>query len=549
MERITDRLCIREPRLSPDDQASSIQAIALHSNESVPSCCLPPETLSQIFLTLAAFAHPGPWGKYPDTKDYCRHWTNVAHVCQLWRTVALNCALLWTTLPLISPAFTLGILGRTKHAPLSIDFDHSDSLDGIPDIAMEMLKQIFYQRHRLREVQLKYDPLKVPGMGPFLLEYCRSAPVLEKLVISCVRNCDQHFPLDLLHEGAPLLQELVLLRCGPLKIAPSSANLKRVRLHLPTYKPDLLSVLSGMPVLEDLSLSGALHSSQSTLQNVSSSQSLNHHAVLPVLTELRLDSHSSTIRQFLQLVTFPELRSMILLFGDTEMSSPHPDIVSGILQSIRVAALENGGARSIVEGDPLSLAVSGDDSCDFKFITIEFEVQEFQRGTRTTSLHLEFQPFETSIKAYLLELGQRVDLSSLLTLEIYFDSDIRQHVWTSVFSGCANLRKIFLFHSPCLQYLLRLLRPLPSKAEKDGHTAQRFLPPFLPALKTIELHCGCLSGTRWIFPSELVKTMQLRSTSSCPIEELILNQCPRFDRQEEEALQQVKYLTVIRVDK
>ncbi|TEB27631.1 hypothetical protein FA13DRAFT_1607377, partial [Coprinellus micaceus] len=84
-------------------------------NQVTPICCLPPEILSKIFLTLSAVTprhHP---------RDSVS-WFRVSHVCVHWRSVALSCSDLWANLRFVSPAFTELMLDRAREALLSVVF-------------------------------------------------------------------------------------------------------------------------------------------------------------------------------------------------------------------------------------------------------------------------------------------------------------------------------------------------------------------------------------------------------------------------------------------
>ena len=92
-------------------------------------------------------------------------WVNVSYICQYWRSVALNCANLWTHLFFVSSQWMDELLRRSKMAPLIIRIDfycpksgpgntfHSlekalDHMEHIQDLWIDChSKDIFYMIH------------------------------------------------------------------------------------------------------------------------------------------------------------------------------------------------------------------------------------------------------------------------------------------------------------------------------------------------------------------------------------------------------------------
>jgi hypothetical protein len=111
-----------------------IRAWKSRHNTASPSCRLPPETLSQVFLTLAA------------SIDDPREWTNVTCVCRYWRSTALQCTGLWTNPPIIN-TFTEAILPRSKSAPISFLLVEQEGSAGE---YKAIIPKVCSQRHRLK---------------------------------------------------------------------------------------------------------------------------------------------------------------------------------------------------------------------------------------------------------------------------------------------------------------------------------------------------------------------------------------------------------------
>ncbi|KZV63398.1 hypothetical protein PENSPDRAFT_709330 [Peniophora sp. CONT] len=106
-----------------------------HRNAGVMSCSLPAEVLTTVFLFASRLSdwQPTKLGGKIDSG-----WTNLVHVCSLWRQVSLNAAILWSEIPCfgLSRKIALPYLLRSKGLPLALTFN-ALSLSDYPSGAEE----------------------------------------------------------------------------------------------------------------------------------------------------------------------------------------------------------------------------------------------------------------------------------------------------------------------------------------------------------------------------------------------------------------------------
>ncbi|KZV63397.1 hypothetical protein PENSPDRAFT_669712 [Peniophora sp. CONT] len=101
--------------------ASYLALAKKHRNAGALGCILPAEVLTTVFLFASMLPDWKPT-KLDGTID--AGWTNVAHVCSLWRKVALNAAVLWREIPCfgLAPKAALPYLLRSKGLSLTLTF-------------------------------------------------------------------------------------------------------------------------------------------------------------------------------------------------------------------------------------------------------------------------------------------------------------------------------------------------------------------------------------------------------------------------------------------
>lgn len=167
-------------------------------NSLCPISRLPPEVLSEVFLDLADQLQAQDRFKV-DFK-----WVSVAHVCRLWRNIALQHGRLWGKVDMANPGRALECVDRSNGAPLAIRHSFVGSMADLPDPFTD-------SSHRYRELHLR---AKDGQLGPNVLQVLNSpihAPVLESLVLEVSDNYPEYtLPPTLFDYKAPSLTRLQL---------------------------------------------------------------------------------------------------------------------------------------------------------------------------------------------------------------------------------------------------------------------------------------------------------------------------------------------------
>jgi len=105
----------------PQVASTRSQELSLPGPHSIP-CRLPPELLTAIFLHYVQ-----QYERFPFYTTGVLPWVNISYVCRYWRSVALNCANLWSHLFFASSEWMDGLLRRSKTVPLIIHIDFFQS--------------------------------------------------------------------------------------------------------------------------------------------------------------------------------------------------------------------------------------------------------------------------------------------------------------------------------------------------------------------------------------------------------------------------------------
>ncbi|KDQ63102.1 hypothetical protein JAAARDRAFT_366821 [Jaapia argillacea MUCL 33604] len=182
-----------------------VRGLRSRRNVHAPVSRLPPELLTRIFSELC-------WtdqSSFPNSSYHIRQeprryfWIKVTHVCRLWRSVAIECASLWSRIPFFFPKWIPEMLSRSRGVQLVVE--------QIPRSEVGNLGVVLQQLERIRvltmdavshaELQLISDQVQTPV-----------APCLESLSISSLDlNRDDPSPfLNLFRLSTPRLKTLRL---------------------------------------------------------------------------------------------------------------------------------------------------------------------------------------------------------------------------------------------------------------------------------------------------------------------------------------------------
>lgn len=242
----------------------------LHSrwNTLSPVSRIPPEILCEIFLQLKALDrvedHLDVYGQDAFHNHLGTPWQVVSHVCQTWRSVALNCAALWSRISFAWDAEHISeFASRSKQANLEI-YNASD-----PE-----------KDHIFARLFPRIEVLHVHALEDWDWNFCDSAdlsaPLLKDLTfIGNVHiNYDNISLAGLLCSGAaPQLQKLHLVdHAVDWPDTFRHPNLKYLHIDASCCLPPnngtcarLLAALAAMPHLETLKLLGCLPSDLESL--------------------------------------------------------------------------------------------------------------------------------------------------------------------------------------------------------------------------------------------------------------------------------------------
>ena len=177
---------------------------------------LPPEVLSEVFLDLAEQLQAQDRFKVDFT------WVTLAHVCRLWRHVALQHGRLWGKVDITKSDRTRVFVDRSNGAPLAIRQSFTTSLAELPPAFTD-------SSYRYRELHLR---AKEGQLGPNVLQVLNSpahAPVLESLVLEVSDNYPEYtLPPTVFDYKAPALTRLQLQNVRmewPTSLFPSLTHL------------------------------------------------------------------------------------------------------------------------------------------------------------------------------------------------------------------------------------------------------------------------------------------------------------------------------------
>ena len=193
-----------------------ISSLKSRRNSLCPVSRLPPEVLSEVFQDLVEQLQSQDRFKV-DFK-----WISVAHVCRLWRSIALQHGRLWGKIDMTKPDRTMAFVDRSNGAPLAIRQFFTGSLADLPTAFTD-------PSYRYRELHLR---AKEGQLGPNVLQVLNSpvhAPVLESLVLEVSDNYPEYtLPPTVFDYKAPALTRLQLQNVRmewPTSLFPSLTHL------------------------------------------------------------------------------------------------------------------------------------------------------------------------------------------------------------------------------------------------------------------------------------------------------------------------------------
>ncbi|KIP05546.1 hypothetical protein PHLGIDRAFT_36379 [Phlebiopsis gigantea 11061_1 CR5-6] len=259
--------------------------------------CLPPELLAEIFRV---------WIDATKNLPYLSHrWIKIAHVCHLWREVALSSPRLWSDLTIGTIDWTREMLARSKQAPLSILLSSLYSHPWSP----EAFRLVLGELSRIE----KFEICGVDLIARQLV-LCPSAPLLHSLIFTGLErplyNPGNYTTRD--RTVATAFEAVDLPKLSYLELKESHVSwssplfkpaLTRLLFHESgTRYPDtdfaqVLRVLESMPLLQTLDLAGVL---PILPDDESPLPVLDHYISLPALQTLAIAGRAKSCAFLLQ---------------------------------------------------------------------------------------------------------------------------------------------------------------------------------------------------------------------------------------------------------
>lgn len=268
---------------------------------------LPSEILCQIFIHAVAFPADSARSIWPGSLAY--GWISVAHVCRLWRAVALSCPTLWNHIRVtINYDWMATLFSRSKEVPLVLSVSSDLFGHHIPSFVSRTSVEnlVSLHSHRVRVLELRI-------LREVDIDICRSAvkgpmPLLESLTVDCRGTKDVESALigqsveHLLYDANPPRLQVLNLYAVPLnwrKLSVPSLtclSMRRNRGNIPTLD-DFLVALAHMPLLQKLVVFYA----------EGSTATLAAHVMLPHLRVLDITAGVPFCTDLLRLLDTPAL--------------------------------------------------------------------------------------------------------------------------------------------------------------------------------------------------------------------------------------------------
>ena len=290
----------------------AIRALKSRRNSLAAISRLPPEILSKIFVCCAATYKP-----VQPTMD----WVKVSHVSRHWRTVAIGCPRLWTTLVFARPRWVEEMLKRSKMAPLVINAEFGY----LGPKSTEAVQLTMNHISRVRELNIVSAS---SSFGKLFSNVPRAAPMLQVLVLSTSTNHyaepfrdNYSIPPGLFIDDSSQLRRLELIQCNLDWTSHLLKGLTHLKIHdtAPGTRPStllFLDVLEQLPTLTVLDLKDALPH----VVDGSSAMSYQRTVELRSLTYFHLSGSDSDCSNALRHLSVSSTATLKLSCRRTEVS-------------------------------------------------------------------------------------------------------------------------------------------------------------------------------------------------------------------------------------
>ncbi|KAL7280716.1 hypothetical protein ACG7TL_005658 [Trametes sanguinea] len=246
--------------------ADTIVELKMQLNTMTPIARLPPEILAEIFALVSTTQYEESWRRHYGSSQVYK-WLSVAHVCRVWRAIALDTPRLWSRIVLTRPEVDKEVLARSKKAPLwiSANIHHQD------DERAALLNTIMEDSVRLKELHLTGPARALQHLSA---KWTNRADALEFLSLNSAYRLFDHAsffatpPLsaNLFSGHVPRLRHLSICRLNVGWTSPLfCSTLRTLTIDARNEHSDstgefshLLDALDNMQFLEKLSLTDAV---------------------------------------------------------------------------------------------------------------------------------------------------------------------------------------------------------------------------------------------------------------------------------------------------
>jgi hypothetical protein len=531
-----------------EEMEGAIRALRSRRNSLAAISRLPPELLSKIFVCCAA-----TYGPPHLTMD----WVKVSHVSRHWRTVAIGCPYLWTTLVFARPRWVEEMLKRSKMAPLVIDA----RFGYMGPKSTEAVQLAMNHVSRVRELNIVSPST---SFGKLFSSVPRAAPMLQSLALSASTNHyaepfrdNYSIPPELFSDDSSQLRRLELIDCNLDWTSHLLKGLTHLKIHdtAPGTRPStplFLDVLEQLPTLTVLDLKDALPQ----VADGSSMASYQRNVKLHSLANFHLSGSDSDCSNALSHLSVSSSATLKLSCRSTVVSdadfSSILTFVSGLWEPTAITSSAAKPHKCI-----RSLKIQGVSSTGWSLKAWPNTVLPLSGDLDPPFIDLSFQWSSTVAPGIgdkvIGETCAALPLEQLTSLDVSKASQMTEQTWLRTFGKLAHLRSICA-QGQAVHTLLSAVVAEPSPAtgtsvsaksstRKRSHKRRKMPPPvYFPSLLhlTIEdtsFDSGC--DEEYAELEDLKDCLMERYERKAEVRELTLSQCHRLTSEHVDELREI----------
>ncbi|EDR14561.1 uncharacterized protein LACBIDRAFT_305271 [Laccaria bicolor S238N-H82] len=501
---------------------------------------LPPEMLSKIFVCCAATHEP---------QQLNMDWVKVTHVSRHWRTVAIGCPQLWSTLVFARPKWVEEMLKRSKMAPLVIDA----RFGYMGPKSTEAVRLAMNHISRVRELNIVS-----PGawFGKLFSSVPKAAPILQILVLSTSTKHSFHdnysIPPELFSDDSSQLRRLELIHCNIDWTSHLLRGLTHLKIHDTAIgtrpsTPLFLDVLEQLPTLTVLDLKDALPH----VADGSSTVSYKRKVELRSLTNLYLSGSDYDCSDALTHLSVSSISTLKLYCRSTAVSdfSAILTFVSGLWEPTAITL-------SAAKPPMRSLKLVSDGSTGFSLqawpTTLSFERLSGDLASIDLSFHWSSTIPPGIWNEVVGETCAALPLAQLASLDVS-SSQMTEQTWLRRFGKLAHLRSIRAQGMAVHMLLLAMIAEpgtttgasVPTNSSTRNHSRNpRKMPPtvYFPSLRHLTIEDTSFDSDYDHESAELEglkDCLMERYERKAEVRKLTLSQCHRLTAEHVDELKDI----------